>query len=394
METHFFDYLISPLLKNDFFSNYWEKKFLHVIRNKENYYKDYLSVAAVDDFLSQQIIMPQGIRLVNQGGDIHSTGWIKRDTVGDGRERESVDTEKVFRFFNEGATIIIPSAQKTMPRIADACRLFEQEMKMRVTANIYVTPSNSQGFAMHYDDHDIFAMQLKGPKTWKIYDSGEALPTNIQPFRMKPELVSTIEINSGDLLYLPRGTVHEAFASEASAIHVNFSCMPRYGFHLIKQLSELAEEQDVFFRRVIPHGFSKNEEVQGYVNLFVQKLQELLLKNTPDILLTKQTEHFAKLQLLDFHEYLNNSIALEKLNADSVVSVRHGFVYALKEAKEGILISFGQQELMIPRVVEKEIFFLDEPFKVKEIRGMLTPSGKLKLVRELVLGGFLKINQL
>lgn len=40
-----------------------------------------------------------------------------------------------------------------------------------VGSNIYITPSNAQGFAPHYDDVDVFIIQVEGRKLWKLYDS-------------------------------------------------------------------------------------------------------------------------------------------------------------------------------------------------------------------------------
>ena len=43
----------------------------------------------------------------------------------------------------------------------------------------YLTPSNSQGFAPHYDDIEAFVLQLEGKKHWRLYSprfDGEVLP--------------------------------------------------------------------------------------------------------------------------------------------------------------------------------------------------------------------------
>ncbi len=38
-----------------------------------------------------------------------------------------------------------------------------------VGANCYITPVNSQGLAPHYDDVEVFVLQLEGTKAWKLY---------------------------------------------------------------------------------------------------------------------------------------------------------------------------------------------------------------------------------
>ena len=36
---------------------------------------------------------------------------------------------------------------------------------------MYITPADAQGFAPHYDDVDVFILQVEGRKLWRLYDS-------------------------------------------------------------------------------------------------------------------------------------------------------------------------------------------------------------------------------
>ena len=328
---------------------------------------------------------------MNKGERIQASQWTKSETLIDGTVIQVVNPETLFKFFNKGATIIINSAQKGIPRLADACRVFEQEMKIRVQANIYITPPHSQGFSKHYDPHDIFSMQIKGPKTWQIYDAGEHLPTKYKALSKEPVLVSKFEINSGDFLYMPRGTVHEAFSSDVSTIHVNFSCKPRYGFHLLEELARIAEQEDPFFRLTIPRDLDNETEINEYAATFSLKLNELLKKVTPKKLLEKQQEDFVAKQILNFHGGLLNLLQLENLHLDNMVSRRKGFAYTVKNMGKEHIISFGGTRLKIPAFIDKAIFLQDEPFKISEIKGLVTAQGKLAIAREFIESGFLQI---
>lgn len=394
MEPIHFTNLIAPLTVEDFFANYWEKQYIHNRHEDAGYFNNVLSIADIDTFLSQQNLMPEGLRLLHKGKDVPPYEWTKSETLMNGTARISAAPDKMLKWFYQGATIIINSAEKGISGLAAACRAFEQEMKIVVQANIYITPPHSQGFHIHYDPHDIFLMQIKGPKTWHIYDTGEELPTTFHPFRKKPELVAEFDINSGDFLYLPRGTSHQAFTSDHSTIHVNFSLKPRYGFHLIEDLVKIAEHEDVFFRRTIPTGLASEEEKKQYTDAFKQKLHSLVDKISPKRLLDKQSEHFATRQTLDFGNIMITGLLTEQLNAETVVARKKGFDYVIKTVGKDTNIHFGTQRLTIPPFVDKAIFLQDQPFKIKEVKGLLTAEGKVSIVKELIAGGFLEIKEI
>ncbi|MFB9840807.1 cupin domain-containing protein [Mucilaginibacter ginsenosidivorans] len=392
MKTIDFSYLVAPLTIQEFFKDNWEKAFVHNRHENPGYFDNLVSIADIDDFLSQQNLVPEGIKVMNKGNSIPPANWTRSDTLIDGTIKTVVDPGKLIGHFNEGATIIINSADRSISRLSKACRALEQELKFRLQSNIYITPPNSQGFAMHYDPHDIFLMQIKGPKTWMIYDTGEDLPVKYRAFSHKPRLVSKFEINSGDFLYIPRGTTHEAMSSGVSTIHVNFSLKPVYGYHMVEELARIAYEKERFFRLTIPNGFQSENEQNAYLAAFKEKLNELIEKISPEQLLEKQGDHFVKEQAIDFRGKLTDSLRIEDLNGDTQVSRRTGFTCLFKTEDGKFNIYFGGQKLTIPPFIEKDIFLQFGPFTAKQIKGLATPGGKLQLVQKLIEAGYLKID--
>jgi ribosomal protein L16 Arg81 hydroxylase len=385
-----FEHLVAPIGIAGFFEKYWEKDFLH-IKHDAGYFDNVLTTEDIDDFLSQQNLHPDGVRLVNNKQSVDAKEWTKTETLLAGNIKTIVSPEKVFDLFDQGATIILNAAEKTILRLAKACIAIEQELKIRVQANIYITPPNSQGFAAHYDVHDIFTMQVKGPKTWRLYAATEELPHTFTRIAEMAPLIKEIEMDSGDFLYIPRGVIHEAFSSSVSTIHVNFSCKPRYGFHVLERLAELAEQEDVFFRRAIPHGFSSNEERQKYESQFREKLKGLIEKVNVSELIDFQKDDFISNQTLDFNGRLADMLKVEELNLNTKVCRRSGFEYSINKQAKGLEIKFGQKKTIIPAFVETDLFFGDIPFMVSDIKGLITGDGKLTLVAKLIKDGFLQI---
>jgi len=386
-----FAHLVYPCTVEEFFRSHYEKAFLFNQRNQPGYYDDVLNDSDLDLFFAQQNLNPAGIRLVKDGVAIPVEQWTKEVERTGGPLKTFICPEQIFRHYYEGATIIINAAEKSIPGFAKACSAIEQETRLVLQANVYITPPNSQGFRMHYDDHDIFSLQIKGPKRWRLYDTREELPTSKGPFRNALVLISEIELHAGDLLYMPRGIVHEAFATDVSTIHVNFSCGGIYGFHLVQSLVKLAEEEDVFFRKMIPHGLSSEEEISNYKSLFTEKLVALIGKYGVETLLQRQNEKFVERQVIDFKGRLSDALALEKLNINSLLIKRKALAFDLQKTADGTIISFRGQTISVSRIFDIAIFLQDQPFKVADIEGLITNNGKLAMVREFVETGFLQI---
>ena len=92
-----------------------------------------------------------------------------------------------------------------------------------------------QGFAPHYDDVDVFIVHTAGHKRWRIY---KPLPVAILPATSSPDFderqdeigapILDVVLKPGDLLYLPRGTIHQAEALPGrAALHVTISANQR-----------------------------------------------------------------------------------------------------------------------------------------------------------------------
>ena len=97
--------------------------------------------------------------------------------------------------------------------------LLESEFGCMVGSNAYLTPLNSQGFAPHYDDVDVFILQLVGYKRWRVYsplNKREMLPRSSSRDYTEKEMDENGEeymdvvLCPGDVLYLPRGWIHQA----------------------------------------------------------------------------------------------------------------------------------------------------------------------------------------
>ncbi|KAL9224288.1 hypothetical protein vseg_000341 [Gypsophila vaccaria] len=117
--------------------------------------------------------------------------------------------------YKEGYTIAIRGMEYRLDNIAtitqSVANLFGQPS---VGANLYITPSGSQGLACHYDDHCVFVCQLRGSKKWNVFPQPVVqLPRLYDQLKVPLQLLvdsKEILLKEGDVLYIPRGFAHEA----------------------------------------------------------------------------------------------------------------------------------------------------------------------------------------
>lgn len=158
--------------------------------------------------------------------------------------------DSLYAAYLAGTSIVWNHADQISPAIASICENLQSHNKNgcgfpHAYANAYLTPPNSQTVPAHADDRDVLVFQLRGRKRWKVY---ERVPIP-HPYTHQqvgkgdmavPE--STLDgplafdgcLIEGDVLYLPRGMVHEAMTAGSD---VGQAQPPDLSFHVTVALA-------------------------------------------------------------------------------------------------------------------------------------------------------------
>ncbi|XP_015171682.1 PREDICTED: bifunctional lysine-specific demethylase and histidyl-hydroxylase NO66 [Polistes dominula] len=255
------EWLISPLTINKFFVNIWERKPAHIIRSRENYYKDLMSTPIFDKMLRYNCI------LFSKNIDITTyEDGIKIDHSPVGRALPNV----VWDYYRNGCSVRMLNPQTYLPRIHKLNATLQEYFGSFVGANSYLTPPGCQGFAPHYDDVETFILQIEGKKRWKLYyttnDKGILARYSSKDFKHSElgEPYFDKVITPGDMLYLPRGTIHEAIAdTKCHSLHLTLSVYQRNSWcdlldKLIPNALQKAVQENFIYREGLPIDFWKH----------------------------------------------------------------------------------------------------------------------------------------
>ena len=193
-------------------------------RSEPGRYDDLLSLDDVERMLCSGGLRHPAFRLVKAGerlelGDYASdVPWRPVPFTG------TIDVPSAISAFASGATVVLQALHNTHPPLATFCRLLEAELEQPAQANAYFTPRGSQGLPVHHDTHDVFCLQVAGSKRWLVYEPALELPLRNQRYR--PELgepgepVLDLVLEPGDMLYMPRGWLHQALTSDEDSLHL------------------------------------------------------------------------------------------------------------------------------------------------------------------------------
>lgn len=261
-------FLVAPVTRDEFFDHYFERAPLLSARNEPERYAGMLTLQALDAFIDSADLRQGMLDLANQREQVQHNSYVSTD----GRIIASAVAEEYLK----GATIILPHLHDSMAELGDFCRSLEAVFSCHVQTNVYLTPSGNQGFATHYDNHDVFILQISGAKAWRFYGAPVSIPYRGERFELgrhdPGEVTESFTLNPGDCVYVPRGVMHDApNVGDEPSLHITVGLITKTWADLIlESVSELALSEPAF-RRSLPPGFADRDfDRQGVARTFAE----------------------------------------------------------------------------------------------------------------------------
>jgi lysine-specific demethylase/histidyl-hydroxylase NO66 len=224
-------------------------------------FSDLLSAEAVDELVSARGLRTPFARMAKDG-EVIATARFTRGGGAGASISDQVADDRVLALVAEGATLVLQALHRVWPPLVSFAAALSDELGHPVQINSYVTPPQNQGFAPHYDVHDVFVLQVAGRKRWTIHPPVVRDPLADQPWeqhrkevaeRAAGEPVIDTVLEPGDAVYLPRGTIHAAKALGETSIHLTVGVHPVTRYQLVRHLLDAAQD-DPELRTSLPMG--------------------------------------------------------------------------------------------------------------------------------------------
>jgi ribosomal protein L16 Arg81 hydroxylase len=386
--------LIEPVTLASFKSDYWEKRPLIIARREPSYYERLLTLSDVDHILAHSSIRPSEIRIVRNGRDTPLS-----NLTAEGANLSEGSLEALYQEYRDGSTIVLLFLQERWPALKHLCRSIATELSAGVQVNVYLTPPGERALNTHYDTHDVFVLQTHGSKLWRIYDSPFPLPLPEHPYRARPdsdpgEPLSELTLEPGDIIYIPRGFLHDAASLESTSLHLTVGIKPVTWSSVLHDTIRWMTERDSALRESLPPGFAVDERLREACET---RLGELFA-SIGDQIEPKSAIQDAidRAQLAAYPSLERHLLDLEDercLGLETSVQRRHDISWHLTTDDDHVVLRFHGKVIRMPAGLERDLRFISgaQQFTAHDLPGELDPPGRLVLLRRLLREGFLTV---
>lgn len=383
--------LIHPASPEVFLASTFENEVLHVPRDDRGYYGSLLGLDDIDRVLTTLHLSHPAVTMVNAAKELTAADYTYPSGL--------IDAARLYQEYADGGTIVLNNLEGSLPSLMDLCRSMECELSCRFQCNIYVTPGGAaQGLRTHYDSHDVFVLQIAGSKHWRIYDTPIERPFRGQEFtpdRYAPgALTMEFDLHPGDMVYVPRGVMHDATSGAEDSCHITLGVLPTSWTDLLLEAVARVALEDSELRRTLPVGYARQDFDRTKARAtFRELLERVVAKADFDAAL----DHFAEDLVSTRHPLLHGQMAqihrLASLTVDDRASARPNLLYHLRKDAESVTLAAygGRITLPIHAAEPLEYALTHEGYRIGDLPGELDDPGKLVLVRRLVREGLVEI---
>jgi lysine-specific demethylase/histidyl-hydroxylase NO66 len=253
-------------------------------------FTDLLSPADADELLSRRGLRTPFLRIAKDGELLPAARFTGPGGAG-AEITDQVLDERVLELYAGGATLVLQGLHRNWPPLIDFTRELATGLGQPLQVNAYLTPAGSQGFATHYDTHDVFVLQVDGRKHWRIHEPVLPDPLERQPWGGRADEVTAVAegapaldavLAPGDALYLPRGWLHSAQAQDESSLHLTVGIRALTRYALVEELLGLAAG-DRRLRAPLPYGIdvADPDQVEPELTETIEALRDWLVGADP-----------------------------------------------------------------------------------------------------------------
>ncbi|MFC0628237.1 cupin domain-containing protein [Kribbella deserti] len=357
-------------------------------------FTDLLTLDDADELLSRHGLRTPFLRIAKNGEVVGDKQFSGPGGVG-AEIADQIRDDKVAALFASGHTVVLQALHRTWGPLIDFSTQLSEEAGHPVQINAYITPPQAQGFAAHYDVHDVFVLQIAGEKHWTVHEPVHADPLRNQPWTDHAKAVATAArdqapvidevLRPGDALYVPRGFLHSAKALGGVSGHLTVGLHTLTRYLLVQELAALAAER-AELRTALPLGFDPGdpEQVAQHLKKVAELVAEQAQTATPEQLAARLRRRTWTGNRPAPLPPLAHAAAIAGIEPGTTVRTRVGLRHRVVPG-DPVLLQLPDRTISFPVITSEAVARLcsGEEVAVRDLPG-LSEEDQLTLVRRLM----------
>lgn len=391
-----------------FAEKYWQKLPFHINREDPQFFSSLVSREQVEFLLN------------THGGRDDFPISVIGSRVGEtvppeerGLRRSHWRSEKVYERVSKGATVRIGNLPHFLEPVRHLVSGFETFLNTDIAVNLYLTPGRSQAFGSHFDNHDVFILQVEGSKIWKIFTPAQDLPVEVVykarpqwferklpfewdlgPLRPSVEPEQEILLSAGDLLYVPRGYVHQVFTSGTPSLHLTVAAPVLTWYEVVVHALADTFRDSRMLREALPPAFaiSSQSASQDHLADVIAAVRNHLTEDKLRSSLEELAIRYVNSRADNWPGITTAVDGVEDITLESVLQIRPSLVYITRKELPHIYLLFSGRALRVPVRAESMLAHIlyVKRFRVAELPSTMSDLSRLTLARTMVERGFLE----
>jgi hypothetical protein len=300
-------------------------------------------------------------------------------------------------FHARNYSVRFPALRPLSPAADRLARALEVLLHQPVTVSAFWSRAGMRA-PVHFDDHDLLVVHLRGSKRWHISQKPSELSNvwrGIPSDKQELGPHESFDVHPGDLIYLPRGTLHSVDGT-AESLHISIGSTPLTLRETILAALDHLSDFERPLRATLGNRLASQLRGTGFEALRppvlagVERLLEVC--KVPGFLESalqlRSGRAVAALSVLP--PVASTPITLETLMIQTNLAFCH-----LTANPDKIDFSYPGGHIYIHRGAEESlVYMVNTPaFKVRDIPGPIDDQVRLSLVEKLRESGFLEVQK-
>lgn len=223
-------FLLGDVPAQHFLSDIYRKHTLHVAGSADRF-SHIFDISNFNTILNFSSLQYPNVRVTDHRNTIHKYDLIEDKDRYSNNLNNELDRRKVLLAIARGGTLVYDRIQESHPPLESFIDLLSEEIRTRVSVNGYYTAGSKKGVNVHFDRHDVFAIQVHGSKRWFYREDSHVLSQS-----MRHQSIPTVDdeftdwqsvlLRQGDVFYCPRGVWHFTQTEEEHSAHLALGWYP------------------------------------------------------------------------------------------------------------------------------------------------------------------------